>query len=626
MIESILIRNWKGHKTFGCKFEKGLNFIIGPNGVGKSSILEALYYGITGFVKSRASLEKMKTIDSEGPMIIEINLSKNDAKFKIVRKYEKKRTTHTFYNLTENYSITGKDNVEKAIRELYITKNVFLKKMFYYGEGDIFRVISSTKSKFNFKDYIEEYLGIEKLKEFQENIRGLKSNYNKKRKEFDYEVDQMISLTTEKAISAEKKHLIKRKEDLKDRRKTVEKHLDELKREYSILEQKINHIDDLEKNTREFLNLDLFNSNILNIVERLKEEIHTDKEELKKVNSEIDQESEKLEKIEEKVNFLRNIVNLLKDIKEDERSNCPVCDRLFDDVSSHSAFEKLKLYEEIRKSNDQTKSNLEKLHYNYQNSKQILEKKIWLSDEINKISSEWENAYHNYREMKQKSSEIDSQIKKNTSELNELKIKIEEITTKQLKLATIQKKKENEKEMDESYIQSKRKRLNNSIFLSEILENVIDNTLYEIKLEYLYPLTQKISDIWKMIFNDKDRYVSFDQNLNPILKTEGQEIGFNNLSGGEKTILTIITKSLLMHQFSNIDFIVLDEPLEHLDIINRFQIIEFLVMFYKADLINQLIITTFEESLTRNLIDNDDVSIISLGSLLKYPEILEEEE
>ncbi len=80
-----------------------------------------------------------------------------------------------------------------------------------------------------------------------------------------------------------------------------------------------------------------------------------------------------------------------------------------------------------------------------------------------------------------------------------------------------------------------------------------------------------------------------------------------------------------MHQFSNIGFIVLDEPLEHLDIINRAQIIEFLLMFYNAELIDQLIITTFEESLTRYLIDTKDVSIISLGSIRKYPEILDKQ-
>lgn len=625
MIENILINNWKGHKSFGCKFEKGLNFIIGPNGIGKSSILEAIYYGITGEVNSKASLKKMKTIDSDGPMKVEINLIKNNTKYKIERINDRNTTVHYFYNLTENYKISGKKKVEKEILKLFDTKKVFLKRMFYYGEGDIFRVISRSRSKTNFKDYIEDHLGIKKLKDFQDDIRDLKSKFEKKRREFDYEVEQMISLTTEKEFSEEKKNLIRRKEILKGRVKTVEKHLNNLKRQNLILKQKVKHINDIVKASRDLLNVNLFDTIIQNQIERLKEEIDNDQKELRKARIEIEQNSIKLEKIEQDVKFLKNIVNLLKNFEVSELSSCPVCDRLFDDASSHSAFEKLRLYEESQKKNIQTKSDLEKFHYKYQNSIQILEKKVWLLDEINNISTEWEKISHNYEDMKQESSDLDSQINGDTNELNELKIQIEEITTNQLKLTNIQRIKEAGEELDETDILSKRKRLNNSIFLNEILDEVINNTLYEIKLDYLEPITQEITAIWGMIFNDEDRNVSFDQNLNPILKTKKQEISFNNLSGGEKTFLTIITRSLLMHQFSHIEFIVLDEPLEHLDIINRAQLIEFLLKFYKEELVEQLIITTFEESLTRNLLDTEDVSIISLGSLKKYPQIFEKD-
>lgn len=625
MIDTILIRNWKGHRTFMWKFENGLNFIIGPNGIGKSSILEAIYFGITGSVKSGAALKKMKTINSEDPMIIQINILKNKTKYRIERIYNNNTTTHTFYNLTENYSITGKNNVEKKIRNLYSTKNVFLKKTFYYGEGDIFKVISSSKGKFNFKDYIEDYLGIEKLKEFQEIIRALKSKYSQERKDFDYEVDQMISLTTEQDISIEKNKLIKRRDKLKEDRKTVEKSLAKLKSEYSKIEQWINHKDEINNNLEEFINLNLFDYDIVTISKRLKAEIFRDYDHIENMNEINEQESKKLEIIEERVNNLRNIVNVVEKLEEDERSKCPVCERPFDKESYDLTIRKVKTYEEDKKLNDKIKSNLEKLHFNYQNSKNILKKKEWILEELGKISSGEEVTLQNYENMNKKSSEMNSQIENDTSKLNELKVKIDEITDRQLKLTIHQKKKEAENYLDESDIQNKRTRLNKSIFLTGILEQVIDETLYDIKLEYLQPLTQKISEIWKMIFNDDERIVSFDPNLNPILKMKDQKIGFENLSGGEKTILTIITKTLIMNQFSNIDFIVLDEPLEHLDIINRAQIIEFLFSFFKANLIDQIIITTFEESLTRNLIDTEDVSIISLGSLKKYPQILEKE-
>ncbi|MHA1395932.1 MAG: AAA family ATPase, partial [Promethearchaeota archaeon] len=427
MIESILIRNWKGHKTFECKFEKGLNFIIGPNGIGKSSILEAIYFGITGEVKSRTSLRKMKTIDSEGPMRIEINLFNNNNKIKIEHIYRENRTVHTFYNLTENYSITGKGKVEREILNLFDTKKIFLKKMFYYGEGDIFKVISSSKTKFNFREYIEDHLGIEKLKEFGEIIKRLKSTFIKRRKEFEYEVEQMISFTLDKDFSKEKENLNREKENLKERQKKIERELSDLRREKVILKQKINNIDDLKRNTLDLLNIDLFKTNIFDITERLKADIDRENEKIKNFSAQIDQKSNKLERVRKDVTYLTYIVNIVEKLEDDKSISCPVCDRPFDAESYQSALDKMKIFENIQKSSNELESNLEKMRYTYQNAKLIYEKKINLVNEIQRRIFKWDKVPQEYEEMNKRISEVDSQIKSKKLELDELKNKIEQV-------------------------------------------------------------------------------------------------------------------------------------------------------------------------------------------------------
>ena len=67
----------------------------------------------------------------------------------------------------------------------------------------------------------------------------------------------------------------------------------------------------------------------------------------------------------------------------------------------------------------------------------------------------------------------------------------------------------------------------------------------------------------------------------------------------------------------------MDEPLEHLDVENRAQIIEYLIRIYEYGLIKQLIINTFEESLTRDLFEDENIKIIPLKALKKYPFISE---
>ena len=48
MIFNIKISNWMSHSESEFDFSEGLNLIFGENGSGKSSILYAIYYALTG--------------------------------------------------------------------------------------------------------------------------------------------------------------------------------------------------------------------------------------------------------------------------------------------------------------------------------------------------------------------------------------------------------------------------------------------------------------------------------------------------------------------------------------------------------------------------------------------------
>jgi len=48
MIKKIKLANWKSHKSLELEFKPGVNMIIGRMGAGKSSILQAITYGLFG--------------------------------------------------------------------------------------------------------------------------------------------------------------------------------------------------------------------------------------------------------------------------------------------------------------------------------------------------------------------------------------------------------------------------------------------------------------------------------------------------------------------------------------------------------------------------------------------------
>ena len=100
-------------------------------------------------------------------------------------------------------------------------------------------------------------------------------------------------------------------------------------------------------------------------------------------------------------------------------------------------------------------------------------------------------------------------------------------------------------------------------------------------------------------------------------RTQGINYSFAHLSGGEKTAILVITRTVLGKLISDeIGFLLLDEPLEHLDSKNRRSLLQFLVDAHKNRMVGQLIISTVEESLLTKFIEVEDVNLIPLENII----------
>jgi len=154
-------------------------------------------------------------------------------------------------------------------------------------------------------------------------------------------------------------------------------------------------------------------------------------------------------------------------------------------------------------------------------------------------------------------------------------------------------------------------------YVSELFLGSLESALAEQRTTLLEPLTGELSTVWSAFLGVQVEVSLRDDAQILILdKRRKASLEFPQLSGGEKTALLIFTQVLLCKYFSSADFMMIDEPLEHLDARNRWALIKYLVDTTRVDgpkQLKQLIVTTIEEPLIREYLGHEGVTTTLLS-------------
>ena len=151
-----------------------------------------------------------------------------------------------------------------------------------------------------------------------------------------------------------------------------------------------------------------------------------------------------------------------------------------------------------------------------------------------------------------------------------------------------------------------------AIMALEVLREATELTVKAQREQRMTPVYNEMESVWNNILKEQESVIRFDDKSIPILYRSGRKLEANQLSGGEKMAMFIIMRTVLCRKFTSSNFMMLDEPLEHLDANNRQLIIQFLVESFDKGWIDQLFVTTFEESVLRKFADRAQVNIVAL--------------
>lgn len=207
-LERLAFVNFRNYKQLDVKFEKGIVYLLGSNGVGKTNLLEAIYY-ISNLESFRSHDDKNLINEFKGQFRIEAIVDNIDYKLNVTTGYKNLQIDGIEYKKYREY--LGKVNVIEFIPEqVYLFKD---------SPKERRKFLDKEISKID-KSYLEDLLIYNKLLKQRNEL--LKTSASYKEKLFEV-IDEKISDLQEYLIS-------KRIEFLK----RLEEYVRELNNEFDI--------------------------------------------------------------------------------------------------------------------------------------------------------------------------------------------------------------------------------------------------------------------------------------------------------------------------------------------------------------------------------------------------------
>ena len=305
------LNNFKSHDHTVITFDRGISVIVGENGAGKSTILEAISFAL--FKQHTGKKIDDLVRNNSNAMSVELEFTSNNRQYRIVRE-KRSNLKSSIYKKTSADSgyvhiCTGDREVAAEIRQILdIDSDLFLNAI-YIRQGEIAELVDKTPAEK--KQLIGKLLGLDALEKSWKNLLPFINEYENKLSEIKgklYNSDKLMEDYDKKRAEIE---------SLKDRGHELEKEIEEVKglldeisenkrnmeREKEIYDNQINNLD-VEKKT----------------LAKLEEDKHGVQENLDKIRK-AEEEIDRLEKYVSKLDIYLDFeksVNSIHKLKEDE--------------------------------------------------------------------------------------------------------------------------------------------------------------------------------------------------------------------------------------------------------------------------------------------------------------------
>lgn len=609
MILRVRLQNWKNFEDEEFEFRGGLNLIFGPNASGKTSILQAVFYALSGVSPERHGLLDFRRAGSS-EACVELSFVSGDGDEYLVRRYVsgKKRVSeraHLYVSKSGGpVEIASKPGeVSDRLREILGFGTQFFLRTVYMKEGDVYEFLQSPSSKV--LSEIDEMLQMDRIIALMESVNSLSKEKKRELK------SRRKDLEETKMPSVKKQDLVKRKGDLESQLDSLRAEIEELLSQQDTLREAV---DTLERILGLELSIEGSKDKLHRLVEGLEgEEPPRERLEaaIRKTLEELEEQKVRRDGIYSRISVLKNGVEECKEkLEKLERAKdrCPLCNQPL--TPEH--------VKKLSKEFSETLSKLRKELQESENEHGELEAKIKnLDDRLGALRGkkrEMEMIFEELRRLNGEKSNLERRfspklprsLDKLESALSEIKSQIEEKQAEEDALkkdmflidAMLEASSKSAAELE----QEVRTLIHQEFAISAVSE-ALQRTVKRLREEKLVEVKQRAA---RLLANFKPGIwsVNWDEKFVPQLSSPDFSLSAYQLSGAEKLQLFLVIRLAMASIIGEPDFILLDEPAYHMDSDRKKVVYGILKEYLESTGVSQLIVSSFEPELGRQDWDN----------------------
>lgn len=617
MIERIEIQNWKAFDEKEVNFTSGLNLLLGRNASGKTTILDAIALALSGEDREAATF-KFLIRDKSSPSVVRLVLNVRGRKASIKRSFSADRVGGAWFSENGTEKKVTWDEATSRLEEVLGAHREFFRRIAYISEGATFRYLGDPPSSALTRQ-IESLFGIDVLQQYLSDLRKFRSEIRTEGSGIEQawtEIELPGDLSTRlKAVTDELAKLDRDTRDALTGLQAMTRQLADLERtkeiqkratgllDYAISTLKSEHRDSPRQSV---LIEDLANQLVQIYLSAIGQITHDLDDAKKQANT----ESARLAYLDdlEKVALESRKALMTRPTGQ----KCPVCKRPLDEshvttILAEIKEERTKLKASYAKSTETISALQKKLNEHEKRRSEAESARSELQayarqlkvSTLGEIKDALEGLDQRLSEVRNKLAELEKRneaLGKRSRALSEQKAKLEAIKRQSEQMAAAR---------------ARLVQVRASEFVSEILTNTISDAVDEQQKTNVSVIQDTLSRLWGKFKGSQER-VEFLPDGEMFLLRNEHRLSFHQLSGGEKTALLVLSHAIAARALSNLDFLLVDEPLEHLDLENRRSLLNFLVQSVSRKFVPQMIVSTFEESLTRKYLEEPLVHAVYL--------------